>query len=106
MWKVRGIFMGKYTILLFVFAIVLLLFAVLDILMIISLVRPGDERGQIIVWKASAFTLLGMTGALIIEIIEGIAGGQDMTINPFVHLTATAIVYFGALLFFKKRHGG
>ena len=73
MWKVKGIFMGKYTILLFVFVIVLLLFAVLDILMIISLVRPGDERGQIIVWKASAFTLLGMTGALIIEIIEGIA---------------------------------
>lgn len=106
MWKVKGIFMGKYTILLFVFVIVLLLFAVLDILMIISLVRPGDERGQIIVWKASAFTLFGMTGALIIEIIEGIAGGQDMTINPFVHLTATAIVYFGALLFFKKRHGG
>lgn len=106
MWKVKGIFMGKYTILLFVFVIVLLLFAVLDILMIISLVRPGDERGQIIVWKASAFTLLGMTGALIIEIIEGIVGGQDMTINPFVHLTATAIVYFGALLFFKKRHGG
>lgn len=106
MWKIKGIFMGKYTILLFVFVIVLLLFAVLDILMIISLVRPGDERGQIIVWKASAFTLLGMTGALIIEIIEGIVGGQDMTINPFVHLTATAIVYFGALLFFKKRHGG
>ena len=106
MWKVKGIFMGKYTILLFVFVIVLLLFAVLDILMIISLVRPGDERGQIIVWKASAFTLLGMTGALIIEIIEGIAGGQYMTINPFVHLTATAFFYFGAFLFFINSLGG
>lgn len=98
--------MDKAVVAMIIFVAVLLIFAVLDILMIISLVRPGDERGQVIVWKASAFTLLGMTGALIIEVIESIASGQEMAINPFVHLTATGIVYFGALLFFKKRHGG
>ena len=98
--------MGNLSLMLFVFLAILLAFAVLDIAMIISLIRPGDERGQIIVWKASAFTLLGMTGALVIEIIESLATGQEMTINPFAHLTATAIVYFGGLLFFKKRHGG
>lgn len=98
--------MAKYVMMLILFVAVLLIFAVLDIAMIISLVRPGDERGQIIVWKASAFTLLGMTGALVIEIIESLATGQEMTMNPFAHLTATAMVYFGALLFFKKRHGG
>ena len=98
--------MDKAVVATIIFVAVLLIFAVLDILMIISLVRPGDERGQVIVWNASAFTLLGMTGALIIEVIESIAGGQEMAINPFVHLTATGIVYFGALLFFKKRHGG
>ena len=98
--------MDKAVVATIIFVAVLLIFAVLDILMIISLVRPGDERGQVIVWKASAFTLLGMTGALIIEVIESIASGQEMAINPFVHLTSTGIVYFGALLFFKKRHGG
>lgn len=98
--------MGNLSLMLFVFLAILLAFAVLDIAMIISLIRPGDERGQIIVWKASAFTLLGMTGALIIEIIENLATGQEMTMNPFSHLTTMAIVYFGALLFFKKRHGG
>ena len=98
--------MAKYVMMLILFVAVLLIFAVLDIAMIISLVRPGDERGQIIVWKASTFTLLGMTGALVIEIIESLATGQEMTMNPFAHLTATAMVYFGALLFFKKRHGG
>lgn len=98
--------MGKLSLMLLIFLLILIVFAVLDIAMIISLVRPGDERGQVIVWKASAFTLLGMTGALIIEIVESLASGQEMTINPFVHLTATAIIYFGALLFFKKRHGG
>ena len=94
--------MDKAVVATIIFVAVLLIFAVLDILMIISLVRPGDERGQVIVWKASAFTLLGMTGALIIEVIESIASGQEMAINPFVHLTATGIVYFGALLFFKN----
>ncbi len=29
-----------------------------------------------------------------------------MTINPFVHLEVTAILYFCALLFFKRKHGG
>ena len=98
--------MDKAVVATIIFVAVLLIFFFLYILMIISLVRPGDERGQVIVWKASAFTLLGMTGALIIEVIESIASGQEMAINPFVHLTATGIVYFGALLFFKKRHGG
>ena len=46
--------MAKYVMMLILFVAVLLIFAVLDIAMIISLVRPGDERGQIIVWKASA----------------------------------------------------
>ena len=68
--------MGNLSLMLFVFLAILLAFAVLDIAMIISLIRPGDERGQIIVWKASAFTLLGMTGALVIEIIESLATGQ------------------------------
>ena len=46
--------------------IVLVGFVGLDIFMLVSLSAPGDERGQIIVWKASAFTLLGMVGALIL----------------------------------------
>lgn len=98
--------MGNLSLILLVFLVILLAFVALDIGMIISLIRPGDERGQVIVWKASAFTLMGMTGALIIEIIERLATGLEMAINPFVHLTATATIYFGALLFFKKRHGG
>ena len=102
--------MAKYVGILIFCAAILLIFIALDIGMLISIVRSGDERRQIIVWKASAFTLMGVTGALIgaliIEIIENLATGQEMTMNPFVHLTATAMVYFGALLFFKKRHGG
>ena len=41
--------------------VMLLIFAVLDIFMLISLLKPGDERSQIIVWKAGSFTLLGLS---------------------------------------------
>ncbi|HIV39397.1 MAG TPA: hypothetical protein H9914_08920 [Candidatus Blautia avicola] len=98
--------MAKDLVIIIFCAAILLFFIALDIGMLISIVRSGDERRQIIVWKASAFTLMGVTGALIIEIIENLATGQEMTMNPFSHLTTMAIVYFGALLFFKKRHGG
>ena len=98
--------MAKDLVIIIFRAAILLFFIALDIGMLISIVRSGDERRQIIVWKASAFTLMGVTGALIIEIIENLATGQEMTMNPFSHLTTMAIVYFGALLFFKKRHGG
>ena len=46
--------------------LILILFAafltgliVLDIAMVVSLARPGDERRQMVVWKASTYTLLG-----------------------------------------------
>ena len=46
--------------------VVLAVFTVLDIFMLVTLLKPGDERNQIIVWKASSFTLLGVVGANIL----------------------------------------
>ena len=40
------------------FAVILLAFVFLDAAMVVSLVRPGDERRMMIVWKASTYTLL------------------------------------------------
>ena len=51
--------MAKYVGILIFCAAILLIFIALDIGMLISIVRSGDERRQIIVWKASAFTLTG-----------------------------------------------
>lgn len=85
---------------------VLLVFTVLDMIMLVSLLKPGDERNQIIVWKASSFTLLATTGAKILDIIENFVRAQPMTANPFVQLETIAIIYFIALVFYKKRHGG
>ena len=65
------------------FGIFLLALIVLDIVMIISLLKPGDERKQLIVWKASAFTLLVAVFGLVIDIIEAIVKVEAMVINPF-----------------------
>ena len=85
---------------------VLILFAVLDVYMLVSLLMPGDERNQIIVWKASSFTLLGMVGANILTVIEQFVTAQPLTQNPFVQLEVFAIIYFVSLMYYKKKHGG
>ena len=85
---------------------ILAVFAFLDIFMLVSLLRPGDERGQIIVWKAAAFTLLATVGGNVLDVIESFLRAQPMAVNPLVELETAAILYFVALLYYKKRHGG
>jgi hypothetical protein len=93
------------TILLWIFGIFLLVLIALDVLMIISLLKTGDERRQLIVWKASTFTLLVVIGGLILDIVESIIRSEAMLINPFVKLSVTAMVYFLTLLYYKKKYG-
>lgn len=86
--------------------IILLIFAVLDIIMLVSLLRPGDERKQMMVWKASTYTLLVTVGSLIIDVVTSNISGQASSINSLILLEVTAIIYFIALLYFKKKHSG
>ena len=86
--------------------VVLVVFAVLDVYMLVSLLSPGDERNQIVVWKASSFTLLGVVGANILTVIEQFVTAQPLTQNPFVQLEVFAIIYFVSLMYYKKKHGG
>ena len=78
--------------------VVFLVFAALDIIMLISLLKPGDERNQTIVWKASSFTLFATVGAKV--------RSQPMTANPFIQLEVAAIIYCLSLVYYKERHGG
>ena len=74
--------------------------------MLFTLLHPGDERGQLVVWKASAYTLLATSGALMLEVIETFVRAQVMSINPLVHLVVTGITYFVVLLYFRRKLGG
>ena len=78
----------------------------MDIFMLVSLLKPGNERNQVLVWKSSFFILLAMVGANILDVIENFVRAQPMSQNPFIQLEVAAIVYFVALMFYKKRHGG
>lgn len=86
--------------------VVLFVFAALDIFMLVSLSNPGDERSQIIVWKASAFTLLAAIGGMFLDVIENLVRTQPMIANPFIQLEVAAIIYFVALMYYKRKHSG
>ena len=86
--------------------VILLIFVVLDIFMLVSLLRPGDERNQIIVWKASSFTLLATIGGKVLDVIEDFVRAQPLVANPLVQLETAAIIYFVALMYYRKKHGG
>lgn len=86
--------------------VILLIFVVLDIFMLVSLLRPGDERNQIIVWKASSLTLLATIGGKVLDVIEDFVRAQPLVANPLVQLETAAIIYFVALMYYRKKHGG
>ncbi len=78
--------------------------AILDVGMVVSLLRQGDERRQLVVWKASAATLLAAVGLMFVDLVKWVA--QMEIYNPFVQLGATAIIYFLCLLYYRKKYGG
>ena len=83
-----------------------LVLILLDIAMLISLIRPGDERKQMVVWKASTYTLFATAGSMMIGIMEDIVRGKAIHMDPFVHLGTTAIIYFVLLVYYKRKYGG
>ena len=89
-----------------IFLVILAVFAILDIVMLVTLSLPGDERNQIIVWKASTFTLLATVGGNVLDVIENVVRAQPMIVNPFVELEVAAILYFAALMYYKRKYGG
>lgn len=86
--------------------VIFIVFIALDVIMLVSLSRPGDESNQIIVWKVSTFTLLGTAGAKMLDIIENLVRSQPMTANPFIELEVAAIIYFAALMYYRRKNGG
>ena len=89
-----------------VLGVVLAIFAVLDGAVLWSLLRPGDERGQVVVWKAGSFTLTVAVGVLVLHVIADLVTAQPLSINPLIFLELMAAVYLVSLLRERKRHGG
>lgn len=93
------------TIILALFFLFLVALIALDIFLFVSLMRQGDERNRLIVWKASAFTLLATAGGHIVDIVIPLAQRQPVeSSNPFVQLGVMALVFFLATLYYKRKH--
>ena len=93
------------TIILALFFLFLVALIALDIFLFVSLMRQGDERNRLIVWKASAFTLLATAGGHVVDIVIPLAQRQPVeSSNPFVQLGVMAIVFFLATLYYKRKH--
>lgn len=88
------------------FAVFLLVLIFLDLAMVVSMLRPGDERKQMIVWKTSASTLLVTVLMMVFNVVEALIKKEPSLVNPFIHLSVVAMVYFVTLLVEKKRYGG
>lgn len=87
------------------FAAFLLIMVVLNISMIASLIKPGDERRQMMIWKASTWTLIGTMGSLMIRVVESVIKVEKMSVNPFITLSVAAMLYFICLLYYRKKYG-
>ena len=93
------------TIILALFFLFLVALIALDIFLFVSLMRQGDERNRLIVWKASAFTLLATAGGHVVDIVIPLAPRQPVeSSNPFVQLGVMALVFFLAALYYKIKH--
>ncbi|MBT9775223.1 hypothetical protein GPL15_01710 [Clostridium sp. MCC353] len=89
---------------LILFGIFLAAVIIMDLVMLISLIKQGDERRRMIVGKTSTYTLLGMVGYFVVCIVESFFRGYK-GINPFIILASTAIIYCVLLFGFKKKYG-
>lgn len=93
------------TIILALFFLFLVALIALDIFLFVSLMRQGDERNRLIVWKASAFTLVATAGGHVVDIVIPLAQRQPVeSSNPFVQLGVMALVFFLATLYYKRKH--
>ena len=56
-------------------------------MMIVSLLKTGDERRKLMVWKASFFTLLITVLGLVLDVITAVLQAEAMRNNPFIELS-------------------
>ncbi|HIX32298.1 MAG TPA: hypothetical protein H9682_09210 [Firmicutes bacterium] len=96
---------GSFSIFALLFLAFTFLLCALDIAMVVSLLKPGDERKKLILWKTSTYTFSVVVAWLLLDVILNFIRGYE-PINPFSMLSVIAVMYFITLLYQKRKHGG
>lgn len=82
---------------------------VANVYVIISIIKKGDERLEMIIQKTCTNTLGIMLMSLVINIIEqllnALKGIQAKGANPFFQLSILSFIYLVQLLYYKKKYG-
>lgn len=86
---------------------------ILDLGIVVSLLKKGDEKRQMIIWKSSTYTFGVVVGVLMIESISKlISAACNFTSSvfndnstPFSLLTIISIIYFLSLKYNQKKFG-
>lgn len=86
---------------------------IVDLSLVISILKKGDERRQLIVWKSSTYAFSIMVGVLMLDCISKLIipifnlsnSDFDNGSSPFSLLTITAIIYFISLKYNQKKLG-
>lgn len=84
----------------------LVVFGVLDVILLKSLLVPGDERKSNHRMEGGFLYAAWRSGSLILEVLENFFRSQPMSINPLIHLEVIATLYFFSLMYYRKKHGG
>ena len=93
------------------FLLFLALLLALNVGMLISLGRQGDERRRMIVGRASANTFFVTVVYLCFRVGENLYRGMAQGLpaqglDPFITLSVLAMMYAVQLIYFKRRFGG
>ena len=96
---------GSFSIFALLFLALIFLLCALDVAMVVSLLKPGDERKKLILWKTSTYTFSVVVAWLFVDVILNFGRGYE-PINPFSMLSVIAVMYFITLLYQKRKHGG
>ena len=94
-----------------VFVVVTVISVILIGMTLISLVKLGDERKNMIKVKAQSYSFAVVVVILLFNIFKNIyvttwGNGIYEGVNAFSFLAAISIVYLISLLVFKKKYGG
>ena len=98
------------TLILGVALLALLSFLALDIALLVSIAKQGDERRQMIVGRASTNSFAVMAVYMVYCVIEDLYRGMALGLPsekraPVVLLTVMALCYFVNLLYYRRKYG-
>lgn len=91
-----------------------LVLLIIDLIIVIPLIKKGDERRQLIIWKSSTSTFATLLCIIVLDCVTTLIttafnlsfNNYDNGSSPFSLLTVISFIFFLSLRYNKKKLGG